>query len=159
MRAVSRGEAEATARAPLEVGRAVGRVAGADNDDGAVRRWSGARERIGGGPRTRGGASGGARQAERVGAGSTAQIRRGMDGLDTRGGYGGGSVARAAVAATRHERGASTCTGSGRGWRDLVGGMDWWNSGGMAEFRASCARGCVSEWGFGRAGIRAARRG
>jgi hypothetical protein len=93
MRAVSRGEAEATAQAPLEVGRAVGRVAGADNDDGAVRRWSGARERIGGGPRTRGGASGGARQAERVGAGSTARIWRGMDRLDTRGGYGGGSVA------------------------------------------------------------------
>jgi hypothetical protein len=65
-------------------------------------------------------------------------------------GGGGSNTARA---------GASTCTGSGRGWRDLVGGMDWWNSGGMAEFRASCARGCVSKWGFGCAGIRAARRG
>jgi hypothetical protein len=42
---------------------------------------------------------------------------------------------------------------------DLVGGIDWWNSGGMAEFKASCARGCVSEWGFGCAGIRAARHG
>ncbi|KAJ7835934.1 hypothetical protein B0H14DRAFT_2589982 [Mycena olivaceomarginata] len=35
MRAVSRGEAEATMRALLEVGRAVGQVAGADNDNGA----------------------------------------------------------------------------------------------------------------------------
>ncbi|KAJ7826977.1 hypothetical protein B0H14DRAFT_2595500 [Mycena olivaceomarginata] len=35
MRAVSRGEAEATARALLEVGRAMGRVVGVDNDNGA----------------------------------------------------------------------------------------------------------------------------
>ncbi|KAJ7798496.1 hypothetical protein B0H14DRAFT_3544462 [Mycena olivaceomarginata] len=130
MRAVSRGEAEATARAPLEVGRAVGRVAGADNDDGAVRRWSGARERIGGGPRTRGGASGGARQAERVGAGSTAQIRRGMDGLNTRGGYGGGSVAGVGRAGMVRGRGSNTARAGRIDLRGLgagLAGFGWQN--------------------------------
>ncbi|KAJ7843184.1 hypothetical protein B0H14DRAFT_3139633 [Mycena olivaceomarginata] len=47
MRAVSRGEAKATARAPLEVGRAVGRVAGVDNDNSAARHARRLRRRIG----------------------------------------------------------------------------------------------------------------
>ncbi|KAJ7364676.1 hypothetical protein DFH08DRAFT_798995 [Mycena albidolilacea] len=55
--AVSCGEAEATVRAPLEVGRAVGRVAGVDNNDSTVQHWSGARKRIGGRPCTWGSTS------------------------------------------------------------------------------------------------------
>jgi hypothetical protein len=70
--------------------------------------------------------------AERVGAGSTAWLWRGMDGLDMRGGYGGGSVTRVGQ------------TGMARGC-----GRQWWQQQGtsgahrLARLEAGLA-------GFGR---------